>query len=100
MADLDAAQHAQLIAGGAAGAGVRVYLLKPSGWLQMLMMGLASFALAATFGETAYAYLKGYGMNLPATGALVALVGLGLAEGAVKAAARFEIGALFKRGGK
>lgn len=100
MADLEAAQHAQLIAGGAAGAGVRVYLLKPSGWLQMLMMGLASFALAATFGETAYAYLKGYGFNLPATGAVVALVGLGIAEGAVKAAAKFDLGALFKRGGK
>lgn len=98
MADLETAQHAQLIAGGAAGAGVRVYLLKPSGWLQMLLMGMASFALAATFGETAYAHLKGFGLNLPATGALVALVGLGIAEGAVKAAAKFDAGALFKRG--
>ncbi len=100
MADLEAAQHAQLAVGAASGAAVRVYLLKPAGWLQMLAMGLASFALAATFGETAYAHLKGYGLNLPATGALVALVGLGIAEGAVKAAAKFDLGALFKRGGK
>ena len=95
---MEAAQQAQMIAGGAAGAGVRVYLLNPGSLPKMASMGAASLALAWAFGESAYPYLALFGMNAPASGAFVALVGLGIAEGAIKAAARLDLMAFFQRG--
>jgi len=87
-----------MIAGGAAGAGVRVYLMNPGSVPKMLGMGSASLALSWAFGESAHHYLQVFGLNIPASGAFVALVGLGIAEGAIKAAAKLDLVAFFRRG--
>ena len=97
MADpMDLANHAQLVAGGAAGGAARVYLRNPGTIPKMVAMGAVCIGLSSAFGEPAHHYLVGFGFNLPASGATVGLLGLTVAEGLLKAFSRFDFSTLLK----
>lgn len=98
MADLGgAAEQAQIIAGGAAGAAARVYLRNPGTIVKAATMAVVCVALAAAFGTSAHHHLAAFGFNLPASGASVGLGGLTIVEGVIKGLEKIDFGGIFKR---
>jgi hypothetical protein len=88
------AEHAQMIAGGAVGAGLRLYL-RPAGKLlrNVFTVGIC-IASAAVFGP---AIRPWFDINAEAVGGIVALVSLGVAEGILSAIEKFDFAGLLKR---
>lgn len=88
------AEHAQVIAGGAVGAGLRLYL-RPAG---SIARSVVTFALcvgsASAFGQNVQSLT---GLNAGGAGGVVALVSLGVAEGILRAVERFDFAGLLKR---
>ena len=92
MADIfEGSQQAQLAVGGGLGSALRVYIKHPGTLVKsaaMLVLGIGS---ASIFGTTVQPLI---GWNLPATGALIGLLGVGVAEGVVRAVDAFDYGKL------
>lgn len=89
-----AAEQAQVIVGGAVGAGLRLYLRPAGSIMRAVITGVLCIASASVFGPTAQAWLP---LNQAGCGAAVAFVTLTVAEGVLKAIERFDFGALLKR---
>lgn len=91
------AEQAQVIVGGAVGAGLRLYLRPAGSMLRSVMTGGLSIGSAIVFGPTAALWLKWTSINQTGSGAVVALVTLTVAEGVLKSAERFDFGGMLKR---
>lgn len=87
-------ENAQLILGGAVGAGLRIYL-RPAGRLvRNVATGVLCIGAASVFGHDVQAWLP---LNMAAAGGVVALGCLGVAEGILRAVERVDFLSLLKR---
>ena len=91
--------QAQVMVGGAVGAGLRLYLRPAGSLLRACFTGALCIGSASVFGPTAAKWLAWASINQAGSGAVVALVTLTVAEGVLRAVEKFDFMAFFRRGG-
>jgi hypothetical protein len=91
------AEQAQMIVGGAVGAGLRIYLRPARKVFRNAMTALICVAAAGVFGPSAQPWLN---LNAQGVGGVVALVCLGVAEGILRAVEKIDFGVFFSQKGK
>ena len=88
-------ETAQALSGGAFAAGAREYLRPAIGWQKRCLSACLCVGAAVMFGDDLASWL---GLSMQPASALAGLVCLGVAEGVLKAADKFDVGGFFKRG--
>jgi hypothetical protein len=93
------AEQAQVMAGGAVGAALRLYLRPAGSWLRSIVTATLCVGAARVFAPDLRITTGHIGFLLSAEtcGALVALGCFGVAEGLLKAIERFDFAAVLKR---